>query len=146
MRSLCISLCILLIPAGLLAALEPLPPAVERFERHLLASPDSGTAFDRVVEWFSTEAPGIEALAERWRAGASSESDAAAVYALLAGLLAAQNGEVEAARAALQQAIETLPQPLPAIRALAEFETAEGNLTAAAEAYRQALAQPAARG
>jgi len=112
----------------------------DRYEQMLLRSPDAGTAFDRVTQWYATEGGGLEKLEERWAEAAGADPDNQSNYLLLRGLLAERQRDPVAARDFYQQALKVASDPARAARMLAELEALEGNLNAAAEAYEQALA------
>lgn len=107
----------------------------DRYEQMLLRSPQPGTAFDKVIEWYSAKGGGLEVLQGRWEK-ASGEN---ARYGILQGLLAERLRTPDKARKFYRQAMET--DPASAAKLLAVLETTEGNFPAAVEAYKKALSQ-----
>jgi|GEM_PF-3189664 len=118
---------------GLQAANEMTQELAERYEAVLLRSPQNGAAFDHVIEWYSTQGGGLDALAQRWAAGSGP------AYDLLQGLLAERRRNPDRARECYTRAMESA-DPVPAARLLAALETTEGNFPAAVKAYETALA------
>ncbi len=111
----------------------------DRYEQLLLASPQSGAPFDRVIEWYATQGGGLESLQKRWKDSAASDSERRRSYQILSGLLAERLRLPEEARAFYQAAM-TAGDAAGAARLLAALETTEGNFDAAAKAYEAALA------
>ncbi len=129
-------LCSLLLSAGLPAKADPenSRQIADRYEQMLLRSPQPGTAFDKVVEWYSLHG-GLESLQNRWEK-ASEENPQ---YQLLEGLLAERLRTPDKARQFYRLAMEKGKDPATAAKLLAALETTEGRFPAAAEACRKAL-------
>ncbi len=108
----------------------------DRYEAMLLRSPGDGAAFDRVVEWYSTEGGGLEALDAKWANGDGEG------YSVLRGMLAEELRQPGVAREYYLRALdaEDAGVALAGARLLAELETSEGDFAAAAGAYERALA------
>lgn len=130
-----------LLAAGLPAQeVELTQEIADRYEQMLLRSPEPGTAFDRVTEWYATEGGGLERLEERWEGAAAGEGEPASTYLLLRGLLAERQREPDRARDLYQQALRQSEDPVPAGKRLARLETQEGRFDAAVTAYEAILA------
>ncbi len=117
----------------------PLPPVVARYEQMLAASPAKGTAFDKVYQHFF-EGPGLDALAARWQARATSGGPGAETFPLLIGLLAERRAHPDDARTAYQQYNAAYPDDPRGWTALGELESSEGRFGPAADALAHALA------
>lgn len=140
-KSFLVSLLLLIFLPDLPAANEAnelTPELANRYELMLVRSPQPGSAFDRVVEWYSTKGGGLEILQKRWQEAATHDSNKQA-YLLIQGLLAERLRTPDAARKLYQEAIGA-GDPSPAARLLAALETSEGKFPEAAKAYEQALA------
>ncbi|MGE9290966.1 MAG: tetratricopeptide repeat protein, partial [Puniceicoccales bacterium] len=89
------------------------PASITRYEQVLLRRPEAGPAFDRVVEYYRS-GPGTEALEQRWATGFDSASDPAqrAGWATLAGILAQQQGDNEAAAEWFERALSANPNQI----------------------------------
>ncbi|HRJ72913.1 MAG TPA: tetratricopeptide repeat protein, partial [Terrimicrobiaceae bacterium] len=111
----------------------------DRYEQLLLASPQSGAPFDRVIEWYATQGGGLESLQKRWKESAASGGEQRRSYQILSGLLAERLRLPEEARGFYQAAM-TEGDAAAAARLLAVLETTEGRFDAAAKAYEAALA------
>ncbi|HEX8371494.1 MAG TPA: tetratricopeptide repeat protein, partial [Chthoniobacterales bacterium] len=136
-RLLCYFLLLLgAVPAN--AQTETTQALVDRYEQLLLSSPQPGSSFDRVVEWYSTQGGGLEALQLKWE-NASSNPEKRRAYLLLQGMLAEKMRSPAKARAFYLEALAEGRDPAQSGRLLATLETTEGNFAAAADAYRKAL-------
>ena len=120
--------------------LSSMPPVVARYEQMLVKSPEKGTAFDKVYQYYF-ENEGLEKLADHWRTNALSPDaqKLAEPYQLLLGLLAERQGNAEEARKAFTEATKLAPVDSRAWRALGDFETHEGKFTVAIAAFEKAL-------
>lgn len=134
-----------------LAALLPLSSVVpaendltqelaDRYELMLIRSPQPGAAFDKVIEWYSTQGGGLEALAKRWQEAAEKNEDSRSAYLISLGLLAERQNRIEQARKFYQEAISSsAADPIPAARQLIALERSEGDFAAAATVTEKAL-------
>jgi len=111
----------------------------DRYEQLLVRSPEAGTAFDRVTQWYATGGGGLEVLEDRWATAAESDPQNKVSYLLLQGLLSERQRDPDTARTFYEQALEASSDPARPARMLAELEAFEGNLNAAAAAYETAL-------
>lgn len=109
----------------------------DRYEQTLLSSPEPGTAFDKVVEWYASTT-GLPSLQKRWKENTDPASRRSLL--ILQGLLAQRQGNAAEARSFFKQALALDGEKAQAARPLAALEASEGNFTAAAEAYTTALA------
>lgn len=110
----------------------------DRYEQMLVRSPQPGSSFDRVVEWYSTQGGGLEVLQKKWAAVGPDDTKRSS-YLLLQGMLAERLRNPAQARASYQEALAAGADPAQAARLLATLETTEGNFAAAASAYAKAL-------
>ncbi|HWL51197.1 MAG TPA: hypothetical protein VNQ90_02090 [Chthoniobacteraceae bacterium] len=111
----------------------------DRYETMLIGSPRPGTAFDRVVEWYSTEGGGLEVLEKRWEEAAAKPGTSQQAFQIIQGLLAERLRQPDRAREWYRKALAA-GDPAQAARLLAALETTEGDFPAALKAYEQALA------
>ncbi|GEM_PF-3354274 len=135
-----VSVAALLISGGAYA--ETLVPAVvERYEQILVKSPEKGTAFDKVYQYYF-ENEGLEKLAQRWKMEAmvTGLPTKAATYQILLGMLSERQGKTADARAAFTEAAKLMPDNYRVWRSLGGLEATEGKLAAAIEAFTKALA------
>lgn len=109
----------------------------DRYEQMLLRSPEAGTAFEKVVEWYNSTS-GLPSLQKRWKENTDPASRRSLL--ILQGLLAQRQGNPAEARAFFNEAMALEGEKAQAARPLAVLEATEGNFTAAAEAYTTALA------
>lgn len=141
LKTFWLSCLLLAVAPGLPAAsseAELTPELADRYELMLIRSPQPGSAFDRVIEWYSTQGGGLEVLQKRWQNAAKGGENTQA-YLIVQGLLAERLRVPGDARKFYREAIAA-GEPAPAARLLAALETTEGNFPAAAEAYQRALA------
>lgn len=129
-------LCLL---SPVLAETEATQEITDRYEKLLLQSPQPGSAFDRVVEWYATQGGGLEKLQARWKEASQTEPSSRSSYRILQGLLAEHLRNPAEARAFYQEAMAENKEKASAAKLLAVLETTEGNFKAAAEAYNKAL-------
>jgi len=129
-------LCSLVLSAQLPAQTDPenSRQIADRYEQMLLRSPQPGTAFDKVVEWYSTHG-GLESLRDRWEKTSLENPQ----YLLLGALLAEHLRTPDKARRLYLLAMEKGNDPATAARLLAALETTEGHFPAAVEACKKAL-------
>ncbi len=139
---LLIAMLILLLPGAGPGRAEPeaTQETTDRYELLLVKSPQPGAAFDRVVEWYSTQGGGLELLQKRWEDAAAGDAAQKRQYLILQGLLAERLRRTDKARALYGEALKGGGDVAGAARLLAALETTEGNFPAAAEAYNMALA------
>ncbi|XHR28957.1 MAG: tetratricopeptide repeat protein [Chthoniobacteraceae bacterium] len=135
-----VSVAAFLISGGAYAE-TPVPAVVERYEQILVKSPEKGTAFDKVYQYYF-ENEGLEKLAQRWKVEAMVTGLPAktATYQLLLGMLAERQGKTADARAAFTEAAKFMPENYRVWRSLGGLEATEGKLAAAIEAFGKALA------
>ncbi len=126
--------------SALSADVELTQEIADRYEQMLERSPEPGAAFDRVIEWYSTEGGGLEVLQARW--GAMDDS---ALHEVLLGMLAEEMRTPDEARTHYREALGAADAGMATVaaRRLAELETGEGNFSEAAVAYERALASDA---
>lgn len=129
---------LLLLGTPLQAESEATQAIADRYEQLLVRSPQAGSAFDRVVDWYTTEGGGLEVLQKRWQ-DAAGQAETRRSYLILQGLLAERLRSPKKAREFYQQALAETGDPAQAARLLATLETTEGNFPAAAAAYQKAL-------
>lgn len=110
----------------------------DRYEQMLVRTPQTGTAFDRVVDWYATTS-GPAALQRRWEEAAGRDPATRRSYLILQGLLAQRQGTAAEARKYFQEALTLEGDKVQAARPLAALEATEGNFPAAAAAYATAL-------
>ena len=118
-----------------------IPPVIERYEQILLKSPEKGTAFDKVYQYYF-ENEGLEKLADRWRAAAKSADSNTAIANsdLMLGLLLDRQGKAAEARIAFAEATKQNPADYRAWRVLGDLEAGEGRMPDAIAAFGKALA------
>jgi len=136
--SISLLVALLLLGAPIQAESEATQAIADRYEQLLVRSPQAGSAFDRVVDWYTTQGGGLEVLQKRWQ-DAAGQAETRRSYLILQGLLAERLRSPKKAREFYQQALTETGDPAQAARLLATLETTEGNFPAAAAAYQKAL-------
>jgi tetratricopeptide (TPR) repeat protein len=109
----------------------------DRYEQMLLRTPEQGTAFEKVVEWYNSTS-GLPTLQKRWKENTDPASRRSLL--ILQGLLAQRLGNPDEARALFKEALALEGDKVQAARPLAALEATEGNFAEAADAYATALA------
>ena len=108
----------------------------DRYEQMLLRTPEPGTAFDKVVDWYSSTS-GLATLQQRWKENADPAHRRSLL--ILQGLLAQRQDRPDEARKLFQEALTLDGEKVLAAKPLAALEATEGNFPAAADAYAAAL-------
>jgi len=112
----------------------------DRYEQMLIRSPQPGAAFDKVIEWYSTQGGGLEALSKRWQEAAGANADQRGAYLIGLGLLAERQNRADQARNFYREAMNSPSgDPIPAARQLIALERSEGDFAAAAAVTEKAL-------
>ncbi|HSI85456.1 MAG TPA: tetratricopeptide repeat protein [Candidatus Methylacidiphilales bacterium] len=117
---------------------EELPPVILRYEQILLKSPGKGASFEKIYQHF-LQGPGLQALADRWKAASETRPPNEFAYLLVQGLLAERRGKPADARTAYEQATKLQPTNDRIWAALGDLESSEGRMTEAIAAYKRAL-------